>query len=62
MAFLAHVSLLSGRTVALECGSEEKLEDLKGRAETELGCVGGRLLNSSGRVLNGAVGLQEAGL
>ena len=62
MSITVEVGLLSGRTVTLEASVADSLGDLKQRAQSELGVGRGRLLNSSGCLLEGFASLEEAGL
>ena len=62
MSLTVEVGLLSGRMVALAAGPDESVEVLTRRAETMLAVSRGRLLNSSGSVLDGAATLQQCGL
>ena len=54
MSVTVNVSLLSGKTAPLEVALDDPLETLKRRAEAALSAGRGRLLNSSGDVLDGA--------
>ena len=52
MSITVEVTLLSGRTIALAADADESLTTLKRRAETSLGAGMGRLVRSSGSILN----------
>ena len=52
MSLTVQVSLLSGRTAAVQADLEEKVGSLKRRAETALGVGSGRLVHSSKGVLD----------
>ena len=60
MALTLEVSLVSGRTVSLEAGSGDLVESAKSRAQEALSVGKGRLIDSSGRVLEGSATLQQA--
>ena len=53
MSINVEVSLLSGKTAAVQAGLDETLETLKQRAQVVLGSRKGRLLDASGDVLDG---------
>ncbi|CAE7251184.1 unnamed protein product [Symbiodinium natans] len=57
-----HVSLLSGREVSLEADPEESLTVLRERAEKRLSVKEGRLLDSSGMVLEGSQSIKKSKL
>ena len=52
MPITVEVGLLSGKTASVSFDLDEKVETLKRRALTALGVARGRLLDSSGRVLD----------
>ena len=52
MSISVEVGLLSGKAVTVEVGLDETVATLKCRAQTALGVGAGRLLDSSGRVLD----------
>ncbi|CAE7389677.1 unnamed protein product, partial [Symbiodinium natans] len=52
------VSLLSGRSASLEVEPEELVETLKARAEKTLAVGKGRLVGSSGDILDGAASVE----
>ena len=56
------VGLLSGKTATVTASSDEEVGTLKRRAETALGVGRGRLLDSSGRVLDVCAPIGHAGL
>ena len=56
------VSLLSGRSVLLEAGLDDTVETLRSRAQEALEVGRGRLVDSSGGVLDGAATLAECEL
>ena len=60
MALTLEVSLVSGRAVSLEAGSEDRVEAVKSRAEEALNVGKGRLIDWSGRVLDGSATLRQA--
>ena len=53
---------MSGRTTSLEAELDATVETIKRRAQAALEVGTGRLVNSSGRILNGAFTVREAGL
>ena len=55
MSIAVQVSLLSGKTATVQAGLEETVETLTQRAQIALGVGKGRLLDSSGVVLDGSV-------
>ncbi|CAE7775016.1 unnamed protein product [Symbiodinium sp. KB8] len=59
---VAEVSLMSGKTVSLQAHSDESVESLRARAQKALGAGRGRLLDSTGRVLDGGAPLKRARL
>ena len=62
MSLAFEVSLISGKTVSLETHGDESVESLRRRAQRALGVGKGRLLTSTGRVLDGEAPLKSAGL
>ena len=62
MSITVDVGLLSGKTVAVKAGLDDKVETLKLQAQTALGVGRGRLLNSSGVVLDACSKIKDAGL
>ena len=63
MSISVDVHLLSGKRAAVEVEAEASVESLKRRAQSALAVPGtGRLLNSSGEVLDGAQTVTEAEL
>ena len=56
------VHLLSGKSASLEVEADASIESLMQRAQSALATGGGRLLNSSGEVLDGAQTVTEAKL
>ena len=56
------VHLLSGKRVSLEVEEDASVESLKQRAQSSLEIGKGRLLNSSGEVLEGAATIKKARL
>ena len=62
MSFTLDVSLISGKTVSLETDADESVESLRVRAQRALGAGKGRLLDSTGSILDGAASLKKARL
>ena len=62
MSLAVEVGLISGRTIALEAAPDEKLQSVKHRAQNALGVSKGRLLDASGRTLDGLASIKEAGI
>ena len=63
MSICVHVHLLSGKCASMEVEADASVQSLKHRAQSALVVPGtGRLLNSSGKVLDGAQTITEAGL
>ena len=62
MSISVDVHLLSGKSASLEVEADVSVESLKQRAQSALGAGRGRLLNSSGEVLDGAQSVAEAKL
>ena len=62
MSIVVEVGLLSGKTAALKAGLDEKVEDLKFRAQTALGIRKGWLLDSAGSVLNAIAPIKDSGV
>ena len=62
MSISVDVHLLSGKTETLEVGADDSVESLRRRAQSALKTGNGRLLNSSGEVLDGASTVKEARL
>ncbi|OLP90907.1 putative E3 ubiquitin-protein ligase HERC2 [Symbiodinium microadriaticum] len=60
MSISVEVGLLSGKTATVEVGLDEQVSTLKLRAQTALGVGRGRLLDSSGSVLNDSLSVQHA--
>ena len=62
MSVSVAVHLLSGKSASLEVEADASIESLKDRAQSALGTGRGRLLNSSGEVLDGAQTVKEGKL
>ena len=62
MSLTLEVSLISGKTVSLQTDEDESVESLRVRAQRALGAGKGRLVDSTGSVLDGGVPLKEVGL
>ena len=62
MSLSVAVHLISGRSVTLETEANASVESLRQRAQRALSVGRGRLLNSSGRVLDGSRTVEQAGL
>ncbi|OLQ00815.1 hypothetical protein AK812_SmicGene16491 [Symbiodinium microadriaticum] len=62
MSIAVEVGLLSGKAVTVEVGFDETVATLKCRAQTALGVGRGRLLDSSGSVLDMSATIQTARL
>ena len=62
MALVLHVTLISGRTASLEADLDASVESLKQRVQTALAVGNGRLLNSSGSVLDEDATMEAVGL
>ena len=62
MSFMLEVSLISGKTASLQAHGDESVESLQVRAQRALGVGNGRLLDSSGSVLDGGAPLKKARL
>eukprot|EP00439_Symbiodinium_sp_Y106_P050588 s1612_g6.t1 len=62
MSIVVEVGLLSGKTAALKAGLDEKVEELKFRAQTALGIRKGWLLDSAGSVLNAIAPIKDSGV
>eukprot|EP00439_Symbiodinium_sp_Y106_P005667 s4028_g1.t1 len=62
MSISVDVHLLSGKSASLEVEPDASIESLKQRAQRALAKDRGRLLNSSGEVLDAATTIVEAGL
>eukprot|EP00439_Symbiodinium_sp_Y106_P032110 s577_g3.t2 len=62
MSLTLEVSLMSGMTVSLQTHGDESVESLRVRAQRALGAGKGRLLDSTGRVLDGGEPLKKARL
>ena len=62
VSILVDVHLLSGNRVSLEVEADASVESLKQRAQSALVTGRGRLLNSSGEVLDGTKTIAETGL
>ena len=60
MSLTLEVSLISGKTASLETHQDESVESLTMRAQRALGAGKGRLLTSTGRVLDGETPLKRA--
>ena len=62
MSLTIEVSLISGKTVSLQTHEDESVESLRVRAQRALGVGKGRLVSSTGSVLDGGVPLKKARL
>ena len=62
MSLTLEVSLVSGKTVSLQTHGDESVESLKVRAQRALGVGKGRLLSSTGSVLDGGAVVKKARL
>ena len=62
MSISVDVCLMSGKRASLEVEADASIDALKQRAQFALGTGRGRLLNSSGEVLDGASTMEEAQL
>ena len=62
MSLTIEVSLISGKTVSLQTHEDESVDLLRVRAQRALGVGKGRLVNSTGSVLDGGVPLKKARL
>ncbi|OLQ01847.1 Extracellular signal-regulated kinase 2 [Symbiodinium microadriaticum] len=62
MSITVDIALLSGKTVTVKTGLDDQVETLKLQAQTMLGVGRGRLLNSSGVVLDACSKIEDAGL
>ena len=62
MSISVEVALLSGRTATIEAGLDEEVSTLKRRAQSALGVGRGRLLDSSGSILDGSARIKNARL
>ena len=60
MSVTVEVGLLSGKTATLQAGCDESVATLKCRAEAALGVGRGRLLDSSGSVLDAGLPIKRA--
>ena len=60
MSITVEVSLLSGKTAALQAGPDETVKTLGQRAQLALGVGKGRLLDSSGGILDGGIPIKES--
>ena len=61
-SLVVDVSLMSGKTVSVKTRLDEYVGMLKRRAQTALSVFKGRLLDSSGRLLDARQSVQEAEL
>ena len=62
MSITVEVGLLSGKTATLQAGCDDSVATLKRRAEVALGVGRGRLLDSSGSVLDADLTVKRARL
>ena len=62
MSPTVEVSLISGKTVSLQTHEDESVDSLRVRAQRALGAGKGRLLDSTGSVLDGGASLKKARL
>ena len=62
MSLTVEVSLISGKTVSLQTHGDESVQSLRVRAQQALGVDKGRLVDSTGNVLDGGVPLKEVGV
>ena len=60
MSIAVEIGLLSGRRASVQAGLEESVETLKERAQIALGLGKGRLLDSSGNVLDVCAPIKKA--
>ena len=60
MSIPVEVGLLSGKTALLTVGLDEEVGTLGSRAQSTLGVGRGRLLNSSGSILDASTSIKEA--
>ena len=60
MSLTLEVSLISGKTVPLKTDEDESVESLRVRAQRALGVGKGRLVDSTGSVLDAGVPLKKA--
>ena len=62
MSLELEVSLISGKTVSLQTHADESVDSLRVRAQRGLGVGKGRLLDSTGSVLDGGSPVKKARL
>ena len=62
MSLTFEVSLISGKTVSLRADADESVKSLRVRAQKALGIGKGRLLDSTGSLLDGGAPLKQARL
>ena len=62
MSLTVEVCLISGKTVSLQTHGDESVESLRLRAQKALGARNGRLMDSTGSILDGGVPLKKARL
>ncbi|CAE7915552.1 unnamed protein product, partial [Symbiodinium sp. KB8] len=62
MSLMVEIRLMSGRTASLQTNGDESVESLRVRAQKALGAAKGRLLDSTGSVLDGGAPLKKARL
>ena len=62
MSVVVDVGLISGKTVSVEARLDESVATLKRRAQTALAVGKGRLLDSSGQVLDDQLTVKKANL
>ena len=60
MSITVEVGLLSGKTASVRGDPDEKVEALRLRASTALGVARGRLLDSSGKVLDTSTAVEDS--
>ena len=62
MSVAVEVGLLSGKAVAAQVGSDAEVEALRLQAQTALGVGHGRLVDSSGSILDDSAPIEQSGV
>ena len=62
MSIAVEVGLLSGKTATVQAGRDETVQTLSRRAQIALGAGNGRLVDSSGVVLDGSQAIANTGI